>query len=165
MMKAMLIAGVTALVSFNSNAAAFEHPTKLKWGSKFTNYSCVDFDTSIDEEPTMFAEHNVLFQELGVKDGGMAYGTINALYGDGIECEYVVKLARHKENESLSFSESRHTPGANCVAGAKALDSFFANGLNYKQGGGGHTNLSLEVNNSADGVCAGNFFLQFKRTR
>ena len=165
MKKTALLAGITTLVSITTYATEFEHPTKLKWGSEFTNYSCVDFDTTVDEEPTIFAEHNVLFQKLGVKDAGMAYGTINALYGDGIECEYVVKLARHKEDESLTFSESRHTAGANCVAGAIALDNFFANGLNYKQGGGGHTNLSLQVKNSADGVCSGNFFLQFKRTR
>jgi len=164
MKKVLLLAGIMAL-SLTAMASDFEHPSKLKWGSKFSNYACSDFDNQEADEPALFAEHNVLFQELGVKDGGMAYGTLNAVYGAGIECEYVVKLARHKEDESLSFSESRHTPGANCVAGAAALDSFFSQGLNYKQGGGGHTNLSFEVRNSNDGACTGNVFLQFTRTR
>lgn len=165
MKNVLLLVGITAALSFTAFASDFEHPSKLKWGSKFSNYSCSDFDNQEAQEPAIFAEHNVLFQELGVKDGGMAYGTLNAVYGDGIECEYVVKLARHKEDESLSFSESRHTPGANCVAGAAALDSFFSKGLNYKQGGGGHTNLSFEVRGSNDGACTGNVYLQFKRTR
>lgn len=165
MKKVLLLAGITAALSLNANASDFEHPSKLKWGSKFSNYACGDFDNQEADEPALLAEHNVIFQELGVKDGGMAYGTLNAVYGDGIECEYVVKLARHKEDESLSFNGSRHTPGANCEAGAAALDSFFSKGLNYKQGGGGHTNLSFEVRGSNDGACAGNVFLQFKRTR
>ena len=165
MKKVLLLAGITATLSLNTFASDFEDPSKLKWGSKFSNYSCSNFDNQDGAEPVMLAEHNVIFQELGVKDGGMAYGTLSAVYGDGIECTYVVKLARHKENESLSFSESRHTEGTNCVAGAAALDSFFSSGLNYKQGGGGHTNLSFEVRNSNDGVCSGNLFLQFTRTR
>lgn len=165
MTKAIVIAAITALLAINTYAAEFEHPSKLKWGSQFSNYSCSDFDNTDGNEPLMLAEHNVMFQELGVKDGGMAYGTINAFYGDGIECEYVAKLARHKEDESLSLSESRHTKGANCERGAAALDSFFKKGMYYKQGGGGHVNLSFEVKNSNDGVCDGNIFLQFKRTR
>jgi hypothetical protein len=165
MKKVLMLAGITATLSLSTFASDFEHPSQLKWGSQFSNYACSDFDRQEADEPILFAEHNVIFQELGVKDGGMAYGTLNAVYGDGIECEYVVKLARHKEDESLSFSESRHTPGANCVAGAAALDSFFSKGLNYKQGGGGHTNLSFEVKDSNDGGCAGNVFLQFTRTR
>lgn len=165
MKKALLLAGITSVFSINSFATNFEHPSQLKWGSIFSNYSCSDFDNQEAAEPVLFAEHNIIFQELGVKDGGMAYGTLSAVYGDGIECEYVVKLDRHKANESLSFSESRHTPGNNCVAGAAALDSFFSSGLNYKQGGGGHTNLSFEVKNSNDGGCAGNVYLQFKRVR
>ena len=164
MKKAILLFGIAIFSAFNLYALEIEHPSKLKWGSKFSNYACSDFESFESEEPAILVEHNVMFQELGVKDGGMAYGTINAYYGDGIECEYVVKLARHKENESLSFSESRHTPGANCVRGAEALDRFFANGLSYKQGEG-HSNLSLEVKNSFDGVCSGNTYLQFKRVR
>jgi len=165
MKKVLLLAGMTATLSLSAFATNFEHPSKLKWGSKFSNYSCSDFDNQEANEPALSAEHDVYFQELGVKDGGMAYGTLNAVYGNGIECEYVVKLARHKENESLSFSESRHTEGGHCVAGAAALDSFFSKGLNYKQGGGGHTNLSFEVKDSNDGGCAENIFLQFTRTR
>lgn len=165
MKKVLLLVGITSALSLNTFASEFEHPSKLKWGSQFSNYSCSDFDNQEASEPVMLAEHNVMFQELGVKDNGMAYGTVSAYYGDGIECEYVVKLARQKVDESLSFSESRHTPGQNCVAGAAALDSFFSSGMKYKQGGGGHVNLSFEVKNSNDGGCAGNVFLQFKRTR
>ena len=164
MYKTILLLGITGLISLNLYALDIEHPAKLKWGSKFSGYACSAFEIFESDEPAILVEHNVMFQELGVKDGGMAYGTINAYYGDGIECEYVVKLARHKEDESLSFSKSRHTPGDNCTRGAEALDHFFAKGLYYKQEEG-HSNLSLEVKNSFDGVCSGNIYLQFKRVR